>query len=697
MELTQEQIKVLNFYADNQMKELKKICDPLIYKMRVANMDHDDLYSDALKVLEESVRSYREDKKCSFKTYLTGNIKRSFHDWQRDRLRWKRCNLQTDKDGKLMRDEKKNTIAIPNMSLDEPNEDDVNWNEKISVTNNTNDEYSEGLNRYLDSLSETELGIANLIIEGYSKADCQEILHIPEKKFQRILNNMKSFEKRCILNNNSYKEDKQMANTTNTMEKSKSDRLSISSIKKKIHNQIIRFNHPLQRESEQWTDVMKGNLISDILQGNPIPALTFAEQVVNGIAITWDLDGKQRCTNAYNYSNDGFKVSKKVRRGIIEYQAMLKNDNGELILDDDGFPQTEARTFDIRGKKFSELPEELQDKFMDYNFEIVQYLNCSSEDIAYHIARYNDGKQMNQQQKGIISLGEEFASTVKSISAMPFFKEMGNYTVRESTNGTINRVVVESIMSINFLDEWKKNQMEMCEFIKNNATEETFENFEDLVTRLTDIADDDTLEEFNSKDSFIWFGLFGRFVKTCDDDKKFIEFMAEYNQSLHKIFEDAEYDKGGKKKHSSKDKNLVFTKMRRALELMNEFLHIDTTEVNRTELENTYTEENKQNNTEESILSFVQENANPDATEEDIEFYKDMVEDCVRVDEPVYQQCENAVIAIMAYACMKEQDEEFEKWIQRYKNQTNFSPSQKTNFTYMKNSFDKYVQKGATA
>ena len=130
---------------------------------------------------------------------------------------------------------------------------------------------------------------------------------------------------------------------------------------------------------------------------------------------------------------------------------------------------------------------------------------------------------------------------------------------------------------------------------------------------------------------------------------------------------------------------------------MNEFLHIDTTETNSAEVENNNTEENEQDNPEETTLSFVQENANPDATEEDIEFYRDMVEDCVRVDEPVYQQCERAVIAIMAYACTKEQDEEFEKWIQKYKNQTNFSPSQKTNFTYMKNSFDKYVQKGATA
>lgn len=112
---------------------------------------------------------------------------------------------------------------------------------------------------------------------------------------------------------------------------------------------------------------------------------------------------------------------------------------------------------------------------------------------------------------------------------------------------------------------------------------------------------------------------------------------------------------------------------------MMDYLHIDT--------------ETLTINPEETTLSFVQENANPEATEEDIEFYRDMVEDCVRVDEPVYQQCENAVIAIMAYACLREQDEEFENWIQKYKKQTNFSPSQKTNFTYMKNSFDNFVKK----
>ena len=136
---------------------------------------------------------------------------------------------------------------------------------------------------------------------------------------------------------------------------------------------------------------------------------------------------------------------------------------------------------------------------------------------------------------------------------------------------------------------------------------------------------------------------------------------------------------------STKDKSVIADKLHILETLMNEFLHIDATKTNGIE----------NNNTEESVLSFVQENANPNATDEDISLYTDMVEDCVKITDPVYKECGIALVALMAYACMKEQDEEFEKWIQKYKNQTNFSPSQKVNYTYMKSSFDNFVQKMA--
>ena len=74
----------------------------------------------------------------------------------------------------------------------------------------------------------------------------------------------------------------------------KLERLPISAICKKIEKRTIRFDHPAQRCSEQWSNKMKGNLISDILQGNPIPPIILAEQIINGVSIIWDLDGKQR-------------------------------------------------------------------------------------------------------------------------------------------------------------------------------------------------------------------------------------------------------------------------------------------------------------------------------------------------------------------------------------------------------------------
>lgn len=45
----------------------------------------------------------------------------------------------------------------------------------------------------------------------------------------------------------------------------------------------------------------------------------------------------------------------------------------------------------------------------------------------------------------------------------------------------------------------------------------------------------------------------------------------------------------------------------------------------------------------------------------------------------------------MAYACSQDKDQDFEKWIDNYKTKSDFSPSQKTNFTYMKRSFDNYI------
>lgn len=738
--LTEEQKEIINEYCVDEMKELKKISHFAWERFGLPFSVRDDLYSDALKVLMESILTYDGSRGANFKTFLSNNIKLSASEWYRDNyLRSKRNNLKLDVNGNIERDENGNPIIVQNLSFDAPtvlNDDEMDLKEKIPAPEVSKENVSINLQNYLDTLSEMESTIALYILDGYKLKEIKDILHISDKQLERYKRNMSTFERYRLLKHDDYvekeMEDKEMSVGYTTLEKSKPDRQSIASIIKKINNLTFRFDHPLQRQSDQWTNVMKGNLVSDILQGNPIPQLVFAEQIINSIAIIWDLDGKQRCLTSYDFYNNKFKISKNIRRSLISYQRILKDEKGSPVLDENGFPITVREEFDIKNKNFSDLPEELQDKFLDYNFEIVQYLNCSPEDIAYHYARYNEGKPMNTSQKGVICLGEQFATLVKGIAAMPFFKEMGNYSSRQANNinGAMDRVVVESIMTTNFLDDWNKENEKMCEFLKENATEETFNNFEDMVMRLSEIADESTLEKFNVKDSMVWFGLFGRFINTGLDDEKFVEFVAEFSQSLHsKKVNDISYDDIVENSKSTKDKSVIVSKIEILEHLMKEYFDIEENDseviydgigcdaanseienldiVNDGKAEDTKSLEDEVNsesvidvnvkaNGEDinagdtvSTIDFVKENVTENVNEEDIEFYKDMVDDCVKVDSPVYVSCKTALIALMAYACQNETDEKFEKWIEQYKYQTNFSRSQKVNYMYMKNNFDK--------
>ena len=637
----------------------------------LSDKDYQDFYSLANEVFVDVMRRY--DGEQSFDGFLYSCLSNKF------KSEMTRLNRQKRKGDRTA------------VSMDTPiGEDDgltigdtiqSDFSMEAATEEMFEDCYNEKIEKYLSSLSTIQRKIIEMKMADIPVSEIKKKLKLSDKQYEQHCNEIKSFEKISILGIKSnyvdIEEDSKMQ-TAQTMEKSKSNKLSIASIIKKIDKHTIRFDHPLQRESEQWSPSMKGNLISDILQGNPIPALVFAEQVVNGIAIIWDLDGKQRCTNAYSFSKDGYKITKNIRRWMIEYQAPVKDENGKAVFDDDGFPVYEMMEFDIRGKKYSELPVELQEKFDDYNFEIVQYLNCSSEDIAYHIARYNEGKPMTAPQKGITRLGEEFASVVKSISSMSFFKDKGGYKLFESKNGTVNRVVVESVMAANFLEDWKKKQEDMCEYIKNNATTTDFDNFEDMVGRLEKVVTDDVAEMFDSKDSFLWFGLFARFIQADNDDKKFIEFMAEFTQSLHsKKIDGVSYDDLNGK--STKDKNVVLGKMEHLEKLMYEFLSV-----------------NKEDVVVDNVLAFVRENVSHDITQEDIELYEDCLNDLIlNVDNSTKlldKQNYPSLVAIVAYACEKDiyMDEWFTDYFER---SSDYIRNQRENYLHMRADLDKFATK----
>lgn len=702
------------YYLDNEMRELKKIANPIIKQKNFPMMEHDDLYSDAMKVVEESLASYDENRNCSFKTFLVGNIKRSFYDYRKKGNQWKRRNLETE-NGKLKKDENGHTIPIQNVSLDAETEDGISLAEKIPyIENNTDEELSDNAQEYLKSLSPTQREIASLIMDGYQLKDIQKMLDISDKRWNKTVADMRSFSKKNIIRKDTtIKEDKHMVltNTTQTFEKSKNINLSIGSIIKKMKKQTIRFDYPLQRESDQWTSIKQSDLISDILQGNPLPELVFAEEIVNYAPIVWDLDGKQRCTTAQEFFEDGFEIAQKVRRNMITYSEILKDEDGINILDENGNPQYEMKQFDIIGKKYSDLPEELQEKFVDYSFKITKYLNCSKEDIAYHIARYNEGRAMTAQQKGIIELGERFALLTKRISAMPLFKELSSFKTREIKNGTSDRAVVESVMLINFRDNWKKDQPAMCEYLKNHADDDMFNEIEDLVDRIESIKNDDFYELFDSKNTFLWLAAFREFKELTNydvDDVKFADFLIEFNKTLQykevngESFYDLCVNKETGKSRGTKDKYIVLPKFEKLLYLMKEFLGIEDNESSSNEENVEMTTENKNIINEENIESDVHDNIQNSVQEiennilegieqEDIEFYETMIEDVLPSNSELAQKAHDELVKLIDYSCEKDYDMALEKWLKTIDESVLISSDKTENYNNMKKLFIEYM------
>lgn len=697
--------QLLNSYYENNAKKLQTTVNKIFNNHYGGTLgrDMEEFYGIGSDVLIDILEKYKNGKntydssKGNFDGYVYRAISMAITDEFKRQNRDKRTAkvFLLDDNGNRVLDEKTGRpikISLSDVRLDAPIKEDSNMTQGDIIPSDfdMNDEIEnefkdERIEMFFNNLSKKQRQIAKMIMEGFSASDIKQKLELSDKEYTDNFNAMRSFKNISILCNNTnqtnYMEDEDMSTTTQTMENCKTDRISIASIIKKIDKHTIRFDHPLQRESDQWSPSMKGNLVSDILQGNKLHPLIFAEQIINGVPIIWDLDGKQRCTNAYSYSKNGYKVSKNIRRWMIKYQTTEKDENGNDILDENGFPIAVNAEFDIRGKKFSDLPEELRDRFLDYSFNYDQYLNCSEEDIGYHIERYNDGKPMTSPQKGITKLGTEYAELVKSISNMPFFKDMGGYKVSEFKNGTINRVVVESIMTANYLDKWNKFD-DMCKHIKENADITIFDDFEDMVERLEKVVSDDVSDMFNSKDSFLWFGLFARFVKSESNDQRFIEFMTEFVRSLHsKVINGVSFD-DILESSNTKDKGIVTKKMKQLEQLMVEYL-----------------EDNTINKQEDMVspVDFVAEAIDIDreTIEEDIEVYEDdlntLLDNTVKIGAKLRDK-ENRLSLLAMVAYSYKEDVDLDSWFAQYAKNDMYYKDQKINFVHMRNDFDQYCR-----
>lgn len=462
------------------------------------------------------------------------------------------------------------------------------------------------------------------------------------------------------------------------MEKTKRDFHSTKYYVNAVKKETVRTDHPQQRESGQWNSGYRDGLIGTVLKNEDIPYIVLCEQQTNTGVDNYIIDGIQRITTIFNYRVGAFKLGNKVEEPLIEYQINRLDEEGKPIRDADGNLVHDTVVCDIRGKGYRDLPDELKETFDEYQLMEVKHLNCSDEQIGYHLRRYNHAKKMGASQNGITFLDKKIAMRVKNMTAThAFFKDYGNYKPAEKNNDTLNRVVLESIMAAYFLQDWKSPLKHICSFLNEHIQMDMITDFEAELDSLTAVLSDSAAEMFTSKNSFLWFVTYHKFCQTELPPSRFIEFMEEFKSKFHnEDWNGTTFDEMNKV--STKKKGCIVEKLRLLEDFMGHFLKIR--------------EEERE---ETTLLAFVRENVNTHTTQEDIDFYCDVLEDLtleVDNDTKLLDKSNQASLtAIVAYAC--EKDFDLDEWFVRYfKTHTDYVKNQKKNFACMVEDLHRFVQ-----
>lgn len=142
-------------------------------------------------------------------------------------------------------------------------------------------------------------------------------------------------------------------------------------IKQMIDNKQIDLDSKMQR-GYVWQLAKKNLLIDSILRGIPIPQIVSSKGDADGVYEI--VDGKQRLTTIYNYMSDEFKLK---NLSPVEYSV-----------------GSEVKVCELEGKRFSELPIDLQKKIENKVIDGFFYDSMTENEKGELFYRINNGKSL---------------------------------------------------------------------------------------------------------------------------------------------------------------------------------------------------------------------------------------------------------------------------------------------------------------
>lgn len=140
---------------------------------------------------------------------------------------------------------------------------------------------------------------------------------------------------------------------------------------------LIKFDHYLQREENQWNRKTKSLFIDTILRGYIInPIIVIKEGRASAI-----IDGIQRLSTIRDFINDQFALSKDMD-DITYYD---EDENKEL-------------TINLSGLKYRNLKPEIKQTILSTELRFYEITEFTDQEIRDTFSRLNAGKPLNQKQ-----------------------------------------------------------------------------------------------------------------------------------------------------------------------------------------------------------------------------------------------------------------------------------------------------------
>ena len=184
--MASKELAMLQPYCEDDMRLLKRINEPL------AKADHDDFYSIANETLWKAYNAYNPDMGISFDGFLRSCLQKKFKTELTRRHRQKRIIDRFAVSLDAVDDEGEDCCLLDFI----PSDSDT-FEEAVRETDGG--EYRDKIRQYIAKLSNQQVNILNLLIDGYKPNEIQRILGMPPKDYKDSLETMRSYENVRIL------------------------------------------------------------------------------------------------------------------------------------------------------------------------------------------------------------------------------------------------------------------------------------------------------------------------------------------------------------------------------------------------------------------------------------------------------------------------------------------------------------------